>query len=195
MPKVPGTDLTRPKCWLLVSHCASAKPSRRLAALLGDPAPRLSSAPARRLSPRCCCCRRGWGSFLWQDRVVCKRNGLSGPRAPGCTTPSRPAPTHSTFPSLCGGNTRFPSPSSSCAQPQQVSPWVTEPIFPWRAGEGGWRGAQEQDGLAFEGDHKERCVLLQAEQRVAPGQARAVEVPQAPPGLSSAWGVAPRHRS
>ena len=72
-----------------------------------------------------------------------------------------------------------------------MSVQVLEPIVPWRAGEGSWGHAQEQeDRIAFKNDCKERrwyqpiacerCVLLQAEQSVAPGQAWAVEVLRAP---------------
>lgn len=72
-----------------------------------------------------------------------------------------------------------------------MSVQVLEPVFPWRAREGNWKCAQEQeDGIAFKGDCKERrwapatrceqCVLLQAEQPAAPGQARGVDVPRAP---------------
>lgn len=95
-----------------------------------------------------------WNSFLWQDwrETLLVLNAL---RLHHCFLP---CPNHaSTFPWLDGSKTQFSFPSSSCAQPQQISVYMQEPIFTLESrkkelemcsGAGGWDCLQNQPPAA-----------------------------------------------
>lgn len=140
-----GTDFTHPKTWVLVSHCASTKQSCCLAVVQPIPAacsgiqPCVRSAPAQIHS----CGKTG---------VVHKKNGLCAESTPGCSAPSRPAQRCQYISTAPWWQHAFFFSRNACAQLQQVSVQVLEPVFPWRGREGGRRLAQEQeDGIIFKG--------------------------------------------
>lgn len=124
-----GTDFTHPKTWVLVSCCASTKQSCCLAVVQPIPAacsgiqPCVRSAPAQIHS----CGKTG---------VVHKKNGLCAESTPGCSAPSRPAQRCQYISTAPWWQHAFFFSRKACAQLQQVSVQVLEPIFPWRGREG-----------------------------------------------------------
>lgn len=137
-----GTDFTCPKTWVLLSRCASTKQSCCLAVV--QPIP----AACSRIQP-CVSPASTQIHSCGKTGVVHKKNGLCAESTPGCSTPSRPAQRCQYISTAPWWQHAF---FFSCAQHQQVSVQVLEPIFPWRGREGGRRPAQEQeDGIIFKG--------------------------------------------
>lgn len=139
------------KRWVLISHAQRAGCWFHIVLLLSEAAawhwcsqsqqpvpgssPCVSSAPAQIHS----CGKTG---------VVHKKNGLCAESTPGCSAPSCPTQRCQYISTAPWWQHIFFFSRSSCAQPQQVSVQVPEPICPWRGREGSRRPAQEQeDGI------------------------------------------------